>query len=93
MVVRGVLNLIGFASVLWWTNSVTLAVLAASMASVATLTVYDVPLLRAFQRNRHAGRQFRQHRIARGRLWWLLRISVPLGLAASMISLNFNVSR
>lgn len=93
MIVRSTLGLIGFSALLLWTDNVTLAALAALIFSVTTLVLYDVRVLKRFRPATKLMSTMQQMHLPLESLWRLLRISLPLGMAASLISLNFTVSR
>jgi O-antigen/teichoic acid export membrane protein len=95
MVLKGVVSLAAFALAIALTRSLVIGVSALAMAWCVVLATYDFGLARKFAvagLGQEVERAFAPH-FSTGRLAHLARLSLPLGITATLGSLTYNVPR
>lgn len=90
MIMKALSSLILFTSVVWLTRSVVLGVLSVGVSWLLVLTTYDYAKIRKYFNQRIS---LQSPRFNLGRLRALTTLSMPLGIASILMSVNTNVPR
>ncbi|HYE26166.1 MAG TPA: lipopolysaccharide biosynthesis protein [Clostridia bacterium] len=90
LILRGVSSVVLFTGVFLWTRSVVAAVCAMAVSWLAVCGIYEVARARQIV-GRTAG--VLVFRYQRQTMWKLAKLSLPLGVVMTLISLNVNIPR
>ncbi len=90
MQLRGILGLAALAAVYWWSASLPAAVLALATVWALVWWYYDLPISR---HSAATGQQVAASGTRGRRMRRIVVLSLPLGVVASLVSLNANIPR
>ena len=88
--VKGLLSLPLLGGVMWWTGSLPWGLAAMAGWFLVVLTLYEIPIARRLAAER--GELFRPT-LKPGVLWRVTRLALPLGLAATLVSVINSLPR
>lgn len=90
--IRGIASLLIGTGTLAVTGDVVLSVLLMGLESLAVLLVFDLPAIVRFHGQNHAPLRVVFGGVSGHSLQRLFRLTLPLGIAAALISLNINIT-